>query len=324
MNILIIGAAGMIGDRLLQHLLDQGQLGRQPVAAITAFDVAAARADPVDGVSLDIVTGDLADEGMAETLLRDQPDVIFHLAAVVSGEAETDFDKGYRVNLDGTRQLFDAIRHMPDYCPRVVYGSSISVFGAPFDGPIGDDFLLAPMTSYGTQKAICELLLNDYSRRGFMDGIGLRLPAIVVRPGRPNKAASGFFSGIIREPLAGVEAILPVEDGLRHWLASPDAAVGFLLHAAVMDLTQLGARRCLTMPGLSITVGQMIDALRDVAGAGVAGLIRRQPDAAIRKIAAGWPQDFTADRALAAGFKADPDFQAIIRAHLRDKAEGRA
>src|SRR5262245_35992134 len=200
-----------------------------------------------DVVPFDGVVSDLSRPGEAEKLIAKRPDLIFHLAAIVSGEAEADFDKGYRVNLDGTRLLFEAIRKAA-YKPRVVFASSIAVFGAPFPDAIGDEFLNAPLTSYGTQKAIDELLLSDYSRRGFFDGIGIRLPTICVRPGKPNKAASGFFSGIIREPLAGQEAILPVADTVRHWHASPRAAIGFLLHSMKLDTAQLGTRRNLSMP----------------------------------------------------------------------------
>ena len=188
--------------------------------------------------------------------------MIFHLAAIVSGEAELDFDKGYRINLDGTRMLLDAIRLVGGgYKPRVVFTSSIAVFGAPFPDAIGDEFFHTPLLSYGTQKAIGELLLADYSRRGFLDGIGIRLPTICIRPGLPNKAASGFFSNILREPLAGKEAVLPVSEDVRHWHATPRSAVGFLLHAGTMDLATVGPRRNLTMPGLSATVGEQIAAL---------------------------------------------------------------
>src|SRR5687767_8911952 len=217
---------------------------------------------PFDGAS---AVSDLSIPGEAEKLVASRPQLIFHLAAVVSGEAEADFEKGYRVNLDGTRRLFEAIRKQ-NYRPRVVFTSSIAVFGAPFPEAIDDEFLNAPLTSYGTQKAIGELLLSDYSRREFLDGIGLRLPTICVRPGKPNKAASGFFSGIIREPLAGQEAVLPVAETVRHWFASPRAAVGFLLHAAELATDRLGARRNLTMPGISASVAEQIEALRRVAG----------------------------------------------------------
>ncbi|SHM15453.1 Nucleoside-diphosphate-sugar epimerase [Paracoccus solventivorans] len=322
MDILILGAAGMVGRKLAEALLDTGRLGEGEIARLTLFDVVPSDLQSRGAVAVETRAGDIADPATVQALVAQRPDVIFHLAAIVSGEAEADFDKGYRINLDGTRLLFEAIRAQPDYRPRVVYTSSIAVFGAPFAEPITDDFVPAPMTSYGTQKLIGELLLNDYTRRGIFDGIGIRLPTIVVRPGKPNKAASGFFSGIIREPLAGVEAVLPVEDDVRHWVASPAAATGFLLHAATMDLAPLGARRCLTMPGLSISVAEMIAALREVAGDDVAALIRREPDATIRGIVAGWPRDFAPDRALAAGFTADASFQDIIRAHIRDTAAG--
>lgn len=322
MDILILGAAGMVGRKLAEALLDTGRLGEGEIARLTLFDVVPSDLQSRGAVAVETRAGDIADPATVQALVAQRPDVIFHLAAIVSGEAEADFDKGYRINLDGTRLLFEAIRAQPDYRPRVVYTSSIAVFGAPFAEPITDDFVPAPMTSYGTQKLIGELLLNDYTRRGIFDGIGIRLPTIVVRPGKPNKAASGFFSGIIREPLAGVEAVLPVEDDVRHWAASPAAATGFLLHAATMDLAPLGARRCLTMPGLSISVAEMIAALREVAGDDVAALIRREPDATIRGIVAGWPRDFAPDRALAAGFTADASFQDIIRAHIRDTAAG--
>jgi nucleoside-diphosphate-sugar epimerase len=257
-------------------------------------------------------------------VVASRPDVIFHLAAIVSAEAEADFDKGYRVNLDGTRNLFEAVRLVGGgYRPRLVFTSSIAVFGAPFPGAIPDEFHLTPLTSYGTQKAIGELLLADYSRRGFFDGVGIRLPTIVVRPGRPNKAASGFFSGIIREPLSGEEAILPVADTVMHWHASPRAAVGFLIHAATMDTGKLGARRSLTMPGLAATVADQIEALRRIAGEKAVGLIRREPDLTVAGIVDGWPREFDARRAASLGFKAESTFDEIIRVYIEDELGGR-
>lgn len=318
MKVLIIGAAGMVGRNLTEALAESGKLGDQPVSGMTLFDVVPASAPGNGRVTVKVETGDISDRAVVDRLVAGRPEVIFHLAAIVSGEAEADFDKGYRINMDGTRNLFEAIRALGDYHPRVVYTSSIAVFGAPFPEAIGDEFITAPMTSYGAQKMIGELLLNDYSRRGIFDGVGIRLPTIVVRPGKPNKAASGFFSGIIREPLAGVEAVLPVDDDVQHWVASPASATGFLLHAATMDTASLGARRCLTMPGLSVTVGEMIAALGEVAGEDRVGLIRREPDATIRAIVAGWPRNFDAARATEAGFTADASFQDIIRAHMRD------
>jgi nucleoside-diphosphate-sugar epimerase len=300
---LIIGAAGMIGRKLLQQFRKED---------LILHDVV-----PFEGASF---VSDLSAPGEAEKLVASRPELIFHLAAVVSGEAEADFDKGYRVNLDGTRHLFEAIRKQ-GYRPRVVFTSSIAVFGAPFPEAIGDEFLNAPLTSYGTQKAIGELLLSDYSRRGFFDGIGIRLPTICVRPGKPNKAASGFFSGIIREPLSGQEAVLPVPETVRHWFASPRAAVGFLLHAAKMDTNQLGTRRNLSMPGISATVGEQIEALRKVAGEKVVRLIRREPDPTIMRIVEGWPRNFDAKRASSLGFRADKSFEEIIRLHLEDELQ---
>ena len=229
------------------------------------------------------MAADLADPGAAQRLVEGRPDVIVHLAAVVSGEAEADFDKGYRVNLDGTRALLEAIRAADGYRPRLVFASSIAVFGAPLPNPIPEDFATLPLTSYGTQKAIDELLLADYTRRGFVDGIGIRLPTICIRPGAPNKAASGFFSNILREPLVGQEAVLPVPETVRHWHASPRSAVGFCLRAATIDTEQIGPRRTLSMPGLSATVGEQIEALRRVGGEEAVRLIRHEPDPEIMR-----------------------------------------
>ena len=268
------------------------------------------------------VVSDLSLPGEAEKLVASRPGTIFHLAAIVSGEAEADFEKGYRVNLDATRLLFEAIRKA-GYRPRVVFASSIAVFGAPFPEAIGDEFLNAPLTSYGTQKTIGELLLADYSRRGFMDGVGLRLPTICVRPGKPNRAASGFFSGIIREPLSGAEAVLPVPRSVRHWFASPRAAIGFLIHASRMNTEDLGARRSLSMPGISATVGEQIESLRRVAGDATARLIREVPDPAIMRIVEGWPRNFDPRRALSLGFRADASFDEIIRIHIEDELGGK-
>ena len=272
------------------------------------------------------VAVDISKPGEMEKLIATRPDTVFHLAAIVSGEAEADFDKGYAINLDGTRFLFDAIRlegMKSHYKPRVVFSSSIAVFGAPFPEKIGDEFFTTPLTSYGTQKAIGELLLSDYSRRGFFDGIGIRLPTICIRPGKPNKAASGFFSNILREPLVGQEAVLPVSEDVRHWHASPRSAVGFLLHAATMDLEPLGWRRNLSMPGLSATVGEQIEALRRVAGEKAVKLIRREPDPMIAKIVSGWARDFDTSRAASLGFTAERSFDEIIRVHIEDELGGR-
>jgi D-erythronate 2-dehydrogenase len=323
MKILIIGAAGMLGRKLVERLA----VGRQEIntAQLMRYDAVLCPPPPIAaGFPIETFMGDLSQLGEAEKLVAHKPDLIFHLAAVVSGEAEADFEKGYRINLDGTRNLFEAIRKQGGaYCPRVVFTSSIAVFGAPFPDAIGDEFLSAPLTSYGTQKSICELLLNDYSRRGFFDGMALRMPTVCVRPGAPNKAASGFFSNIIREPLAGLDAILPVPPLVRHWHVSPRTAVGFLLHAANLGGAALGNRRNLTLPGLSCTVQEQIDALAVVAGPKILDKIKYQPDAAISGIVAGWPQNFDPQRALKLGFKAESHFEDIIRVHIADELGGK-
>jgi nucleoside-diphosphate-sugar epimerase len=323
MHVLITGAAGMIGRKLAERLVIDRALGAQPVEKLTLIDVVAPARPAGFSDHVKVRAADLAAPGVAEKAVSERPDVIFHLAGVVSGEAETDFEKGYRVNLDGTRDLLEAVRALRGYKPKFVFTSSIAVFGAPFPEAIPDDFHLTPLTSYGTQKAICELLLADYTRRGFLDGVGIRLPTICVRPGKPNKAASGFFSGIIREPLAGQEALLPVTDTVRHTHASPRAAVGFLIHAAELSREQIGPRVNLSMPGVSCTVGEQIAALKRVAGDKVAARIRRAPDPLVERIVSGWAERLEAKRAQALGFKAEDSFDAIIRAHIEDELGGR-
>ncbi|MDB5502428.1 MAG: NAD-dependent epimerase [Tardiphaga sp.] len=321
MKVLVIGAAGMIGRKLCERLLRDGRIGSRDITDLVMADAVASDLGAGVAFARHVVV-DLAKPDASMTLLASRPDVIFHLAAIVSGEAEQDFDKGYAVNLDGTRALFEAIRALEHYEPRVVYTSSIAVFGAPYNGAIADDFFHTPLSSYGTQKAICELLLADYSRRGFLDGIGLRLPNICVRPGKPNAASSGFFSNIIREPLAGREAVLPVADSVGQTHASPRATVEFLLHAATLQSEQLGARRTLMMPGVPASVAEQIAALRRVAGDAVVARIRHVPDPVIMAMVAGWPAHFDTPRALALGFRAEACFDDIIRTHIDDDLGG--
>jgi D-erythronate 2-dehydrogenase len=323
MHILITGAAGMIGRKLVDRLCRDGSLNGKPIDQLTLLDVVAAEKPKNFSGKINSKTADLPAPGVAQDAIAARPDLIFHLAGVVSGEAETDFDKGYRVNLDGIRPLLEAVRKTGDgYCPKFIFTSSIAVFGAPFPHAIPDEFHLTPLTSYGTQKVIGEMLLADYTRRGFLDGVGIRLPSIVVRPGKPNKAASGFFSGIIREPLAGQEALLPVSEDVLHTHATPRAAIGFLLHAASLTREQLGSRINLTMPGVCCTVGEQIAALRRVAGDKVAARIRRQPDELVMRIVAGWPSRFDARRAPGLGFKAENSFDEIIKIHIDDDRDG--
>jgi D-erythronate 2-dehydrogenase len=310
MHILILGAAGMLGRKL--------------TAAITAGGLAYTGLTLADVVTPPVVAGatsvaiNLTDANAPATLLHNRPDLILHLAAVVSGEAEEDLAKGYATNLDASRALFDAIAAIPGYRPKVIFASSLAVFGAPFPKVIPDDFHLTPRTSYGAQKAMTELVLSDYSRRGILDGIAIRLPTICIRPGVPNRAASGFYSSILREPLNGLPATLPVRDTLRHWFASPRAATGFFLHAATLDTAKLGPSRALTMPGLSASVADMIEALRRTAGQSAVNLITYTPDPVIAAIVEPWAEAFEATQARALGFTAETGFDDIIRIYIED------
>ncbi|MBK5961779.1 NAD-dependent epimerase [Rhodoplanes elegans] len=324
MHVLVTGAAGMIGRKLAERLGRDGTLCGAAITTLTLTDIVEPPVPADFSGSVRLVTADLADPGVAASLVSGRPEVVFHIAGVVSADAELNLDKGYRANLDGTRALLDAIRRIGDgWRPKVVFTSSCAVFGAPFPDAIGDDFHLTPLTSYGTQKAMCELLLADYSRRGFLDGVALRLPAVCVRPGPPNKAASGFFSAIIREPLAGRETILPVAETVLHTHASPRATVGFLIHAAGLSREVLGPRIAITMPGVCCTVGEQIEALRRAAGDAAVARIKRAPDPLVETIVAGWPHRFDAVRARALGFVAETTFDEIVRIHIEDDLGGR-
>ena len=315
--------AGMVGRKLTERLLRDGRLGSRDITRMTLQDVVAPAKPANAGFPVDIVTCDFAVPGAAEKLVADRPDVIFHLAAIVSGEAELDFDKGYRINLDGTRMLLDAIRLIGGgYKPRVVFTSSIAVFGAPFPDAIGDEFFHTPLLSYGTQKAIGELLLADYSRRGFMDGIGIRLPTICIRPGLPNKAASGFFSNILREPLAGQEAVLPVSGG-RPPLARHAALGGRLPdprrdHGHARQRARAATSPC---PACRRRSAKQIAALKRVAGEKVAARIKREPDPFIMGIVDGLAAQFRAEAGRCQlGFTtAEKTFDDIIRIHIEDE-----
>ncbi|MBW4706478.1 SDR family oxidoreductase [Roseobacter sp. YSTF-M11] len=318
-RVVIIGGGGMVGQKLAGRLIREGLPGHKALT-ITLFDVAF----PARGVSgLVQKTGNLSTPGIAQTLAAERPDIVFHLAAIVSGEAETHFSKGWDINMMSMWHLLEAFRTEHEasggsYVPRIVFTSSIAVFGGPFPEKIDDLFLSAPQTSYGAQKAVSELMLTDFSRKGFVDGLSLRLPTICVRPGKPNLAASSFFSGIIREPLNGQKAILPVDDSVRHWHASPKSAARFLAHAAGLDTSLLNGRRALNLPGLSCTVAEQIDALRDLAGQKAVDLITPHPDPDIIKIVQGWPRDFDPARAIALGFEAESSFDQIIQTYIAE------
>src|SRR5215470_17637137 len=296
MHILITGAAGMIGRKLTARLVKDGQLNGKKIDRLTLIDVVAPEKPAGFAGTVELSASDLSSPGAAAKAIAGKP--------------------------DGTRALLEEIR-AAGYKPKVLFSSSIAVYGAPFLASISDEFQLTPLTSYGTQKAISELLLADYNRRGILDGVGIRLPTICVRPGKPNKAASGFFSGTIREPLAGQEALLPVSESVRHTHASPRAAVGFLIHAAGLTRDQLGPRNNLAMPGVSCTVGEQIDALRRVAGDKVVARIRRAPDELVQRIVSGWAERIDARRARELGFKAETVFDDIVRAHIEDELGGK-
>ena len=321
MHVLITGAAGMLGRKLVDHLVAEGS-----VSTFTLADIFAPV--PPAGFNGDVrlQTSDISNADAAAQLIEARPDVIFHLAAIVSGEAEENFEKGNAINLDGTRNLLEAIRKQSadsSYCPRLVFSSSLAVFGTPLPYLIPDDQRLTPLSSYGTQKAMGELMVADYSRKGFIDGISLRLPTITVRPGKANKAASGFYSGIIREPLNGQTAILPVPRSVRHWFQSPRRAIFNLAHAGRVKTDDLPKSRALSLPGVSATVADMIAALDRVAGADAISLIEEKPDDAIKNIVMGWPRAFAATCAASMGFQGDANFDEIIKIYLEDDAPSR-
>ena len=321
MNIMILGAVGMIGRKLAVALQSDNQLSSSS-DKIILHDVV--MPDIVPGhMACETLSGDLSDPAQADRLADMRPDIVFHLASIVSGDAERDFDKGWQVNMRGGWHLIDALRARHDesdcsYRAKVIFASSIAIFGPPYPEAIDDEFLAAPQTSYGTQKVMMEYLIADYARKGFIDGLSIRLPTICVRPGKPNAAASSFFSGIIREPLNGEQAILPVPVSVRHWHASPRSAVGFLIQSALLDESHLAGRRALNMPGVSCTVEEQIEALRDAAGEAVIALIKPQPDEQIMAIVKSWPQNFNPARATALGFTAESNFSDIIRIYKED------
>ncbi len=319
MHILITGGAGFLGQRLAQRLLNGAGLS---VESLTLADVV--MAPNFQDSRVTSVQVDLSDQQAAIALIAPETNAVYHLAAVVSGQAEADFDLGMAVNCDGTRHLLEAVRHQAPGA-MVVFASSLAVFGPVFDPILGSALLtdadkvitdataVRPQSSYGTQKAIGELWVNDYSRKGFIDGRVLRLPTVCVRPGKPNAAASSFVSSLIREPLQGKTAICPVDLSLALWLSSPEAVVNNLIHALTLEADCLGSNRTINLPGITVTVQEMMAALERVAGAAAVSKIQCQPDPAISEIVASWPSRFEVSRALSLGFVGDRSFDEIIR-----------
>ncbi len=318
MRVVITGGAGFLGSRLAGAILERGMLtdsrgDARPVRELVLVDIVppAAHAD----VRVRAIQGALDDRALVDAVITPDTDSIFHLAAVVSGQAEADFDIGMRVNLDATRNLLERARAC-NAPPKFVFASSLAVFGGRLPDPVPDDAPVTPQSSYGTQKAIGELLVNDMSRKGFIDGRSLRLPTIVVRPGKPNRAASSFASGIIREPLSGVEAICPVAPTTRMWVQSPRAVVDNLLVGHDASAGELPAFRAINVPGMCVAVGDMVSALRSVAGEAVAARVQWQYDPAIDRIVSTWPASFIAQAGRALGMRADDDFEGVVRTYI--------
>jgi nucleoside-diphosphate-sugar epimerase len=321
MQIVITGGAGFLGARLARQLLQRPTLtdarGRaQPVTALTLLDVVAPLTAPSDP-RVRVVVGDLADPRIIGEAVAAETSSVFHLAAVVSGQAEADFDLGMRVNLDATRLLLEHCRSLAAP-PKFVFTSSLAVFGGELPDPVTDDAPLKPQTSYGTQKAIGELLVYDMTRKGYIDGRSLRLPTVTVRPGKPNKAASSFASGVIREPLSGVDAICPVSADTRMWVQSPRAVVANLIAGHEARADQFRDTRSINVPGLCVGIGEMVEALRRAAGDAVAQRVKWVPDPVIERIVSTWPANFAPRLGPALGMRADTDFESIVRAYMAD------
>lgn len=321
MTILITGGAGFLGQRLARRLLQRGAIVSADDGVSRTIErivlVDQAPAPDFGDRRVRSVAADISDPKALQPLVTPDVDLVFHLAAVVSGAAEADFDLGMRINLDASRLLLDLCR-AAGHRPLVVFTSSVAVYGGALPPVVADDTVLHPRSSYGTQKAIGELLLEDYSRRGFVDGRALRLPTISVRPGAPNKAASSFASGLIREPLNGLPTVCPVGLDLKLWLLSPRRAVDSLIAGAELSAAALGGRRVLNLPGLSVSVGEMIAALERAGGKAAADLVRYERDPAVEAIVGGWPAAWDNSRAQALGLQPDPDFDAIVRAYVED------
>lgn len=311
MKILVTGAAGFLGSRVIDSLL-AGAPGVPRVSAVIAADIGRC---PIDDPRVDCRVGTITDPGFVDSLVDSQVRVVFHLAAVLSGQSEAEFDTGMRVNLDGTRGLLEACRARGT-APRFVFSSTVAVFGGALPPVVPEMLALRPQTSYGVAKAIAELLVGEYSRRGFIDGVACRLATITVRPGKPNSALSSFVSGVIREPLAGIATACPVPLDTPLWVSSPRTVTANLLHAGSMDTAALGYDRVLNLPGISITAGELLAGLERVAGPEVRSRVRVEREERVARAMYGWPAALDASRALSLGFTADSDVDAIVREYM--------
>ena len=315
MKLVVTGGAGFLGARLIGTLLSQGAApGFPEFSSIVSADLAPC---PVTDQRVRSVIGNIADKDFVESIVTPDVVAVYHLAAVVSGQAEADFDLGMAVNLDGTRTLLEACRRLPAP-PRFVFASSLAVFGGKLPDLVPDDIAVMPQSSYGAQKAIGELLVNDFSRKGFVDGRVCRLPTIVVRPGKPNAAASSFASGIIREPLAGVESVCPVPAGTRLWISSPATVIANLMHAGSVEGARFEGHRTVNLPGLSVTVAEMLESLERVGGKEARARVGFREDDRVKNIVLSWPGDFDVSRGLSLGFRQDGDFDSVVRSHMGD------
>lgn len=326
MRVVVTGGCGFIGRRLALKLLEQGALpnssgGMDDIESLVLFDVGEPTSPIPPDPRLTIVTGDICSAADIGALIGGRVDVVYHFAAVVSAGAEADFDLGMRVNFDGARTVLEACRKL-ETTPRFVFSSSVAAYGGEMPSIIEDGSAMTPQTSYGAQKAMCELLVNDYTRKGFVDGRTLRLPTVVVRPGKPNKAASTWASSIIREPLQGQEAICPVAADQAMWCLSPRRVVDAFIRAAGLPGETIGANRAIAIPGTTHTVREMLDALMNVAGASVVARVRWEPDADIQAIVSGWPTHFNPVRGAALGFSHDSGMEEIIEAFIEDELGG--